>query len=449
MPDRPKMNDVGRVAARCPMPAAAWALWLPALVLAFSTGLAADTPPTAAELGLMQGAPPPPDKRVTLHNFLEPPYNRWGLQHVRELVPTRAVPNGDGPAPLPRKPVELAELEVTFPDGRRASVGDWLETAYTDGFIVLHDGAVVFERYGNGQVPERPHLMFSVTKSFTGTLTLMLAEEGRIDLEATVARYVPELAETAFGDATVQQMLDMTNSIDYDETYYDPDADITGFLDAMMPAGEGLYRNLQGLERHHPEYVHGEAFHYVTPDPEVLGWIIRRVTGKTLADNLSERIWVPLGAADDAYYWLDFHGVEMAGGGLAMTLRDAARFGQMILQNGRYNGRQVISANIAQRIRTKRNFDTFTRFYDDPWYGEIADSYHDQWWGYTGQNAVAALGIHGQFIYIHSDAGVVIAKQSSDPDAESDRVDGETALVMHAIAAYLQGRQGQGDVIFD
>jgi len=363
-----------------------------------------------------------------------PPYNRWSLRHLREVVPTRNVPVGETVAVLGSRPTDLSGLEVPFPDGRTVALGEWLESAYTDGFIVLHKGEVIYEQYFNDQTPATQHLMFSVTKSFTGTMLLMLMEQGRVKGEALVAEYIPELENTAFGDATVQHMLDMTNSIHYIEDYYNPDAHITGFLNSMMPGGEGLYSNLQTLTEQHNEFAHGDAFHYVTPDPEVLGWIIRRTTGDNLANALSEMIWAPLGAEHEGYYWLDFHGVEMAGGGLAITLRDAARFGQMILQDGAYNGRQVISREIAQRIKTKRNADRFNRYYNDPWFELVADSYHDQWWGYAGVDAVAALGIHGQFIYINSDADVVIAKHSSDPDAESERVDSETAFVMHAIA---------------
>ncbi len=399
--------------------------------------VADDKPMTARDLGLMQGSPPADDKRVTIENFPEPPYNRWSLQHLREIVPTRSVAPGETVASLEHRPVDLGPLEVAFPDGRTVTVDDWLESAYTDGFIVLHRGEVVYERYFNDQTPATQHLMYSVTKSFTGTLLLMLMEQGRVDGNAPVAEYVPELDKTAFGDATVQQMLDMTNSIHYIEDYYNPDAHITGFLASMLPQGEGLYSNLQTLTQKHEKFAHGDAFHYVTPDPEVLGWIIRRVTGGTLAEALHEMIWAPLGAEHEGYYWLDFHGVEMAGGGLAITLRDAARFGQMILQDGTYNGRQVLSSDIARRIKTKRNADKFNLYYNDPWFELVADSYHDQWWGYTGVDAVAALGIHGQFIYINSDSDVVIAKHSSDPDAESERVDSETAFIMHAIAKRL------------
>ena len=409
-------------------------------VIIMSMAVADDMPITAREQGLMIGSPPPAEKLVTIENFLTPPHNRWSLQHLREIVPTRSAATGDSVAALSTRDVDLSGLQVSFPDGRTVVVGDWLESAYTDGFIVLHKGDVVYERYFNDQTPATQHLMFSVTKSFTGTMALMLMEQGLIDADALVASYLPELKDTAFGDATVQQMLDMTNSIDYVEDYYQPDAHITGFLNAMMPGGEGLYSNLQTLTDKNENFAHGDAFHYVTPDPEVLGWIIRRITGGNLADALEKMIWVPLGAEHEGYYWLDFHGVEMAGGGLAITLRDAARFGQMILQDGAYNGRQVISAEIAQRIKTKRNADRFNLYYNDPWFELVADSYHDQWWGYTGVDAVAGLGIHGQFIYINSDADVVIAKHSSDPDAESERVDSETAFVMHAISKRL----GQG-----
>jgi CubicO group peptidase (beta-lactamase class C family) len=396
---------------------------------------------TAAELGLMVGTPPPGDKIVTLQNFLQPPYNRWSLMHLRELLPTRNVPASGAVAELPSSPVDLSGLHVDLGGDRTVTVGDWLEAAFTDGFIVLHHGKVVFEQYYNGETEASQHLMFSVTKSFTGTMMLMLMEQGLVDGTARVDHYLPELGGTAFGDATVQQMLDMTNSIDYNEDYYNPEADITRFLEAMMPGGEGLYANLQGLKKKNPHFAHGEAFHYVTPDPDVLGWIIRRVSGENLAGVLQRLLWSKLGTAHDAYYWLDPLGVEMAGGGLNMSLRDAARFGQMILQDGYFNGQQIVSPDVAKRIKTKRNAALFTKYYDDPWYGQVADSYHDQWWGYTGVNAVAALGIHGQIIYINSDADVVIAKHTSDPDAESDRVDGETALIMHAISARLQQQE--------
>ena len=392
---------------------------------------------TAESLQLMAGAPPSAERQVTVENGLEPPFNRWSFQRMRELFPTRGVAPADTPATLPASAVEINNVAVNLGDGRSTTAGAWLAEAYTDGFIVLHEGKVVHEQYLNGQRPSTEHIMFSVTKSFTGTMILMLAEEGLINLANPVSQYIPELAQSAYGDASVQQIMDMTNSIAYDETYDDPESDIGRYFVAISPGGSGMYSYLTTLKKKLPEYAHGTAFQYVTPDTEVLGWLIRRITGRSLSDNLQRRIWTPMGAEFPANYMLDPLGIELAGAGLSMTLRDAARFGQMILMNGQANGAHVISPSIAQRIKTTRNTEEFSRYYDDPWYTEVAEAYHDQWWSYAGANAVVALGIHGQFIYVNSEHNVVIAKQSSDPYAEAERVDGETPVVLHAIAHFL------------
>ena len=396
-----------------------------------------ETPETAESLQLMVGAPPLEERQVTVENGLAAPYNRWSFQRMRELFPTRGINPAATPAALPTNPVEISNVPVTFRDGRSTAAGAWLADAYTDGVIVLHNGKVVHEQYLNGQRPTSEHIMFSVTKSFTGTMILMLAEEGLIDLSKPVSKYIPELAQSAYGDASVQQVMDMTNSITYDETYDDPESDIGRYFVAISPGGSGMYAYLTTLEKQLPGYPHGEAFQYVTPDTEVLGWLIRRITGSSLSDNLQQRIWTPMGAEFSASYILDPIGIELAGAGLSMTLRDAARFGQMVLMNGQANGRQVISPSIAERIKTTRNAEAFSRYYDDPWFTETGEAYHDQWWSYAGVNAVVALGIHGQFIYVNSEHNVVIVKQSSDPFAEAERVDGDTPIVLHAIAEFL------------
>jgi CubicO group peptidase (beta-lactamase class C family) len=398
---------------------------------------AAEIPDTAESLQLMVGAPPPEERQVTVENGLAPPYNRWSFQRMRELFPTRGVAPSDAHVTLPANPTEISDVAVSLSGGRSTTAGTWLAEAFTDGFIVLHNGKVVHEQYLNGQQPATEHIMFSVSKSVTGTMILMLAEEGRIDLTKPVSQYISELAQSAYGDATVQQVMDMTNSIAYDETYDDPESDIGRYFVAISPGGSGMYAYLTTLKKQLPGYPHGAAFQYVTPDTEVLGWLIRRITGSSLSDNLQQRIWAPMGAEFSASYILDPMGIELAGAGLSMTLRDAARFGQMVLMNGRANGRQVISPSIAERIKTTRNAAEFSRYYDDPWFTETGEAYHDQWWSYAGVNAVVALGIHGQFIYVNSEHNVVIVKQSSDPFAEAERVDVETPVVLHAIAEFL------------
>jgi CubicO group peptidase (beta-lactamase class C family) len=293
--------------------------------------------------------------------------------------------------------------------------------------------------------------MFSATKSFVGTLLLMLLDEGRVDAAATVARYVPELTDSAFGDATIQQVLDMTTAVAYSEIYDDPQSDIWRYAHVFRIWGEPpatydgpltIYEYLPTLKK---QGEHGHAFHYVTPNTDVLGWIIRRVTGKSVDLNIAERIWQPLGAERDGYIWLDASGNEMAGGGLNITARDAARFGQMILQRGEYNGRRVLPAAVAERILRPGDPEKFTRYYrtqpGTEWYGTIAHSYHDQWWSFANAHgAVAAIGVHGQYIYLDPRAEMVVVKQSSSPDAEggaNELNDTDGPLLYQALAEHL------------
>jgi hypothetical protein len=427
-------------------------------MLALATGLGmalcARAAPAAEApgAGLMQGFPPPADKQVHRSDFMMPPKNRWAFQHIRELQPTREIWRGDGPvSALPERPLDLAGFEATVRDGRRITLEKLLEEGHTDGFVVLHKGAVVFERYLNGQQRHTQHQMFSATKSFVGTLMLTLIDEGRVDPARPVAQYLPELKDSAFGDATVQQVLDMTTAVSYTEIYDDPNSDIWryGYVFGVWgtpPAGYtgplSIYDYLPTLKK---DGTHGHAFHYVTPNTDVLGWIIRRVTGKSVDLNIAERILQPIGAERDAYIWLDGGGAEMAGGGLNITARDAARFGQMILQGGHYNGRQVLPKTVAQKILTRGDPEVFKRYYrklpGTEWYGEIAYAYHNQWWAFANAHqAVSAIGVHGQYIYLDPKAQMVVVKQSSSPTAEggpNDVNDSDGPLLYQALAEHL------------
>ena len=202
------------------------AMTLIAIPLAGS--VAADLPDAAQSdpvaLGWMVGSPPPPEKTIRFADgsFYRFPQSRWTLSHWREIFPTRNVSRGEGPvSALPRG--EAANLDgLTFtPIGSDKTMtwGESLGANYTDAIVVLHRGQVVYEKYFPILPAERQHIAFSVTKSFIGTLGAMLVADGKLDPGATVTRYIPELAGSGFGDATVQQVLDMTTALDYSEDY--------------------------------------------------------------------------------------------------------------------------------------------------------------------------------------------------------------------------------------
>lgn len=196
----------------------------------------------------------------------------------------------------------------------------------------------------------------SVTKSLTGLLGEILVAEGTLDADARVGALIPELQDSAFGDATVRQVMDMTTALDYSEDYADPDAEVWTYAQAgsPLPKPEGYdgprsyFEYLQTVEK---EGTHGEAFGYKTINADALGWLIARTTGKSVAGLLSERIWSRIGTRREAFYTVDSIGTPFAGGGFNATLRDMARLGQLLLDNGRMDGEQIVPAAAIDSIR--------------------------------------------------------------------------------------------------
>lgn len=175
------------------------------------------------KLGYMGTFPPEGAQRVDLSNSYKYPQMRWALQHLRELQPTRNIRRGAAPASaLLADPRPLGAFSFDDDKGQPITVDQWLTRTYTDAIVVLHKGKVVFERYDNQMKPWTPHLLFSVTKSFTGLMAAQLAHEGKIDPEALVTKYVPELADSAWGDMKVREVMDMTGAVRFREVYTDP-----------------------------------------------------------------------------------------------------------------------------------------------------------------------------------------------------------------------------------
>lgn len=403
----------------------------------------ADTDP--AKLGWMQGSPPPPEKRVLLRDgsFYTFPKSRWSFAHIPELIPTSRIVRGKGAAsPLPK--ALRSDLDaVTFtPLGRTATM-TWaqaFEAVYGDAVLILHKGRIVYERYNGVMGPDQPHIAFSVTKSYFGTLAEMLIAEGKLDETALVSRYIPELATSGFGDATVRQVLDMTTGLAYSEDYTDPNADIARFSLAVGfgPAPPGYagpraaYDYLPSVPK---QGAHGEAFAYKSVNTEVIGWLIARVTGKRPHVVLSERIWSKLGMEHDGAIIVDSAGTPFTAGGLNLTLRDMARFGEMIRLNGRFNGQQIVPAAVVARIRAGASQSDFAK----AGYKTLPGwSYKSQWWvSHNRHGAFTARGVHGQAIYIDPKAQMVIARFASNPYAMNGRFDDISLPAYQALAERL------------
>jgi CubicO group peptidase (beta-lactamase class C family) len=400
-------------------------------------------------LGWMVGSPPPADKVIRFEDgsFRRFPQSRWSFSHWRELVPTVNVSRGSGRiSALPNEERKDDLDAVTFvPLGGSQSM-TWAESLsanYTDGIVVLHKGRIVYERYFGALTPERPHIAFSATKSLFGTIAGMLIAEGKLDPRATVGHYIPELRSTGFSDATVAEVLDMTTALKYSEDYDDPNADVAKWRLAYggMPRPNGYsgprseYEYLATIPK---DGEHGVMFHYRSINTTVVGWLISRVTGMPVQRVLEALIWAPLGAEGDAYMQVDSTGTPVAAGGFNARLRDMARFGEMIRLGGRYNGQQIVPAEVVAEIRRGGSRDAFAA----AGYKTLPGwSYHNHWWvSHNDHGAFMARGLHGQAIYIDPKAEMVIARFASHPKSGNVNIDPTSLPAYEAIASHLMAR---------
>ncbi len=375
--------------------------------------------------GLMQGFPPPPDKRVTVDGDLSGasfPQTRWAFSHQRELKATVNIRRGATPAStLPRAlRDDIDAIAFETQDGEPMTWAKALDAMFVDGVVVMHRGAIVYETYRGALAPELPHIAFSVTKSFVGLMAATLVHEGVIDAAAPASHYVPELAGSAFADATVRQVMDMTVGVKYSEVYTDPAAEVRTY---GLAAGYGKPPADYAGPRSIVDFLctlkkqgeHGQAFAYKTCNTEVLAWIVQRVTGASMAQLLSERLWRKLGVEEDANIVVDPVGMAACGGGMSLCLRDLLRMAEMMRNRGEANGQQIIPAEVVDDISRGANREDFAK----AGYTTVKGwSYRNQWWvSHDNLGAYTARGIHGQVAWIAPAAELVIARFASHPIA--------------------------------
>ena len=380
---------------------------------------------------------------VTLANWRQAPWNCWAFRHVPEILPViRIAHDPEHVSALPQASRALDGFEFTGPGGQRWTLARMLAETATDGFLVLHKGRVAFEWYGNGLSAGDPHIVFSVSKSITGILAGILVELRQLDPDAPVVRYVPEAAGSAYGDCTVQHVLDMNVGLAFVENYLDTTGDFaryraaTGWNPVDNPAlATDLHSFLVTLRR--DDNPHGAKFHYASPNSDMLGWILERAGNMPYGRLLTELIWQKLGAEADAHVTVDRLGAARAAGGICVTLRDLARFGEMVRNFGRANDRQIAPRSWIEDILTNGDqrawlaTGTAAKFLPN-------GRYRSQWYVIgNASGAYCAIGIHGQWLYVDPKAEMVIAKLSSQPLPLDDATDRLLLAGFDAVAGTL------------
>ncbi|PBC10236.1 serine hydrolase [Mesorhizobium sp. WSM3859] len=377
-------------------------------------------------------------KDVRLDNWRLAPFNRWSFQNVGELVPSVHVAAAPGGEQQAKSLGALFEEKISFAGGSE-TVQSFLKRSDTDGLTILKGGKLV----GDWSAPHMPfgsrHIIFSISKSVTAILAGILEGEGLFDPNAPVMQYIPEAKGSAYGDASVRNVLDMTVSLDFEEAYLDPESAFARYRRSTLwnPGGgsESLTAFLLTLQR--LAEPHGQTYRYRSPNSDMLGILVERASGKRVSQLLSEKLWLPLGAASDMSVTVDMEGTARTAGGMSMTSRDLSRIGEMMRQDGVANGRRIVpEAWVRDTVATGGSHEAWQR-------GTMAflfpkGRYRNKWYQ-TGHDsgAFCGIGIHGQWLYVNPKTEVVIAKMSSQPEPVDDQLDVDIVAFLEALSTMV------------
>ncbi|MAM25097.1 MAG: 6-aminohexanoate hydrolase [Rhodobacteraceae bacterium] len=328
--------------------------------------------------------------------------------------------------PVSRGQGPTAELSYGPETSLPAGVDDWIAEREVTGLVVMKNGEIVYENYFLGTAPEDRRIAWSVSKSYLSALIGILLDEGAIaSLDDPVTQYAPALEGTAYDGATIRNVLNMASGVTFNEDYLDYDSDINR-MGRVVALGGTLDDFTTDLKARFAEP--GAEWKYVSIDTHVLGMVARGATGRSIPDLLSEKIIAPMGHEYEPYYVTDGTGTAFVLGGLNMTTRDYARFGQMYQQGGRWNDRQIVPQDwVAESTRPSAPTAP----------GRIGYGY--QWWIPQGaeEGEYMARGVYGQYIYVDTARNVVIAVNSADRGFREPGVSESNIAIFREIAESL------------
>jgi CubicO group peptidase (beta-lactamase class C family) len=346
-------------------------------------------------------------------------YNEKSI--AKNFISINKIFDTSNPISASEKPFVFEKEDFELPDsyefeGEQLNLLEGLDHFHTDGLIILHDGKMIFEKYWNGNTKDSKHIAFSVSKSYLSALFGIAIEEGLIkSIDDNVSVYLDDFEGTGYEDVKIKNLLQMSSGIEFNEDYADPNSDINRF--ARATAKGSSFRDFAKTLKNGKKQ--GTYNHYVSLDTQVLGMILESVTDMPLREYLYKRIWSKIGTENDAYYIADKTGTDMALGGLNATLRDFSKFGQLYLNEGSWDGEQIVPKSWVVKSHTPDAPHLM------PNAGDLSSSewgYGYQWWipgdpltDYT------AHGIFNQFIYVDPVSNVVIAKTSSNHRFRSEK----------------------------
>lgn len=351
-----------------------------------------------------------------------------GFPAMETQFPTHTVTAGPVSNPIPTADTTLkVSFDVPNADGETVTwtLDDYMEKNNTAGLMVIKDGEIVLEKYGEGLDANGRWTSFSVAKSFSSTLVGAAIKDGFIgSVDDPVVDYLPGLKGSAYEGVSVRQVLNMTSGVQWNEDYEDPNSDVAKF--SAEPSVNGSDPVVAYMARLPREAEPGTKWVYKTGETNLVGSLVRGATGKTMADYLTEKVWQPYGMNQDAEWMLDLGAGEIAGCCLSVSLRDYARFGHFFMHGAEIDGESIVPDNWIEQATTTTPAAT------EGMGGR--GGYGFQWW-LTNGPAYRASGIFGQGIWLNPDKDLVIVTLSAWPGATDELFGQRRQLMINAIEA--------------
>ena len=331
--------------------------------------------------------------------FWTPEQQVAGYRNFDKIFPTRRISAGESPYELPRQIRDLGGVQIRYQD-HELTTNEYFLQQNVAGLLVIKNGKIVYERYGLGNSEDSLWVSWSIAKSVSSLLVGAAIGEGYIkSVDEKVTDYLPRLKGSSYDQATIQNILQMSSGVQWNEDYADPESDVNS-ADWNTLA---LYEYLRNKPR---DSEPGEDFNYNTAETNLVGTLLRSAIGNNLSTYLSEKIWQPFGMESDANWMLTEPGGGEAGGCcISATLRDYGRIGLFALSNGRLrDGTRMLPDNWMSDSTTP---------------SKAYSGYGYLWW-LDGGGVFKASGIFGQGIYIDPRENVVIVLHSARGVASND-----------------------------
>jgi CubicO group peptidase (beta-lactamase class C family) len=349
-----------------------------------------------------------------------------GFRDIEHIFKTNTIKRGKTVHPLPVAAKQIAPT-VTY-NGKTSTIDEYMAADRISGLLVIKDGKIVLEKYALGRKPTDRWTSFSVAKSVTSTLVGAAIQDGKIkSLNDPVTRYITDLKGSAYEGVTVRQMLMMSSGVKWNEDYVDPNSDVAKAGDKVTEPGVNpMVSYLRKLPRAHEP---GTTWHYNTGETDLVGVLVSKATGETLAQYASEKIWKPYGMEQDAVWMTDPGGQERGGCCISMTLRDYGRVGLFIAGGGVANGKQIVPkgylADATKREITSKEIN------------EGAGGYGYFWW-IRPNGSYQAVGIFGQAITTFPAEHLIIVQNSAWPAATDKELSAAHNAMIDAVRAAVK-----------